>query len=173
MSGLRFSIANLLVAVTVIGVGLAALNSPSDVNAGILVVATLAALLAAVLGVVYCEGERRAFCLGAALFGGAYFAVAFTPAFSPANEHICDALRSFRAAFWTTRVPDGSDPFSKRTTGRDTEYDYSTKTTLARPSWHHGFGATAHCIALWLFALIGGIIGRCIYATSAATRKRQ
>ena len=57
MSGLRFSIANLLAAVTVIGVGLAALNSPSDVNAGLLLVATLAALLAAALGVVYREGD--------------------------------------------------------------------------------------------------------------------
>jgi hypothetical protein len=173
MSGLRFSIANLLAAVTVIGVGLAALNSPSDVNAGILVAATLAALLAAVLGVVYREGESRGFCLGAAVFGGAYFAVAFTPAFPAANEHISDALRSFRAACWTTRVPDGSDPFQKRTTGRDTEYDNATRTTLARPSWHHGFGATAHCVALWLFALLGGIIGRCFYATSVARRERR
>jgi hypothetical protein len=171
MSGLRFSIANLLAAVTVIGVGLAALNSPSDVKAGILVAATLAALLAAVLGVVYREGESRAFCLGAAVFGGAYFAVAFTPAFPAANEHISDVLRSFRAAFWTTRVPEGSDPFNKRTEGRDTEY--VNRTALVRPSWQHGFGAMAHCVALWLFALLGGIIGRCIHGTSAARRERR
>jgi hypothetical protein len=45
MSGLRFSIANLLAAVAIIGVGLALLNSPSLYKAAALVVVTAGSLL--------------------------------------------------------------------------------------------------------------------------------
>src|SRR5262245_39716854 len=145
---MRFSIANLLAAVAIIAVGLAVLSSLSDVKAAVLVIVTLGTLLAAVLGVAYREGESRAFWFGAALFGSVYFVIAFTPAFPLANAHLGDGLRAFRSAFWTVRVPDGSDPGLDRTRGRDTAYDQAAKTTLAWPSWHHGFGATAHCIAV-------------------------
>lgn len=161
MSGLRFSIANLLTAVAIIAIGLSLLSSSSGVKAGVLVIVTLGALLGAVLGVIYREGEARAFWLGAAIFGGAYFVVVFTPAFPYANEHLGDGLRAFRAAFWTVRIPDGD----KRPQNGDTAYEQSTKTTLLWPSWHHGFGATAHCVVLWLFALTGGIVGRWFYVT--------
>lgn len=165
MSGLRFSIANLLMAVALIGISLAVLNSTSEVKAGVLIIATLGALLAAVLGVIYRRGAVRAGWLGAAIFGWGYFVVVFSPAFPDADEQIHGTLLAFRDRFWTRRVPDGSDPFNKRTKNRDTEYDADTKTTLAWPSWHHGFGATIHCVVTWLFALIGGMMGRWFYGT--------
>jgi hypothetical protein len=165
MNGLRFSIANLLAAVAVVGGSLAALNSSSSVKAGVLVIATLGVLLAAVLGVVYRRGEARAAWLGAAIFGWGYFAVVFSPALPDADEQIRVTLLAFRDRFWTLRVPAGSDPFNKLTKNRDTEYDADTKIMLAWPSWHHGFGATIHCVVTWLFALVGGLIGRWFYVT--------
>jgi hypothetical protein len=164
MSGLRFSIANMLAAVAIIGVGLAALNAPSPSTALALIVATVSVLLVAILATVYGVGAARAFWLGVALFGWFYFVVAFTPAFPEAKGYIERPLRAFRSAFWTVTIPDGADP---HLSGMDTGgYDSATKTQLAWPSWHHGFGATIHCLVNLLFALAGGIIGRLVYATA-------
>jgi hypothetical protein len=66
MSGLRFSIANLLVAVALIGGGLAALKAQSPALAGLLTLAMLGVVLAAVLGAVCLAGESRYFWLGVA-----------------------------------------------------------------------------------------------------------
>src|SRR5688572_5343563 len=101
MKSLRFSIAALLAAVTVIGVGLAALNAPTANKASALITATIFGLLFAVLATIYRAGEARAFWLGVSLFGWFYFAVAFSDAASGAKSYIERPLRSFRAAFWT------------------------------------------------------------------------
>jgi hypothetical protein len=169
MSGLRFSIANLLAAVAIVAIGLAALNSPTNVVGGVLGFATIGLVLAAVLGAVYRTGEVRAFWLGVALFGGSYFVIIFSGAFPVASEHLREPLKAVRAAFWTLRIPEGSQ---QSTSGMDTEYDHDAKTTLAWPSWHNGFGVTIHCLINWLFALAGGTVGRWIYATSIPTNNK-
>jgi hypothetical protein len=162
MSALRFSIANLLAVVALIGVGLAALNSPSSVIAGLLALATLAVILLAILGTVYRSDEARAFWLGVALFGGSYFVVALTPVAPLVSDGLGATLKTVRAAFWTVRTPDGEE---EPTGLMDTAYDRENATTVAWPSWHHGFGLTIHCLANLLFAVAGGIAGRWFYAT--------
>ena len=162
MSALRFSIANLLAAVALVGIGLAALNSPSSASAGLLALATVAFVLLSILGVVYRSHEARAFWLGFAICGGSYFAIALTPVAPLVSDGLGATLKAVRAAFWTIRTPDGE---SGPTGLMDTAYDRENATTLAWPSWHHGFGLTIHCLVNLLFALAGGIAGRWFYAT--------
>ena len=168
MGALRFSIANLLAAVALFGIGLAALNSPSSGTAALLMLTTVVVILLAILGTAYRTGDARAFWLGVALFGGTYFAIAFTPACPPAADMFSSTLRRVRATFWTVRIPAGD----QRSTDRmDTAYEQATATTLAWPSWHHGFGQTIHCLANLFFALAGGIAARWFYATRPKTTK--
>src|SRR5262245_41528296 len=108
MSGLRFSIANLLVAVAIVAIGMVALNSPTNIVGGVLGFATIGLVLAAVLGAIYRTGESRAFWLGVAIFGGSYFVIIFSGAFPVAAEHLREPLKAIRATFWTVRIPDGS-----------------------------------------------------------------
>jgi hypothetical protein len=162
---LRFSIANLLTAVAIIAVGLAALNSPSRLTVGLVTIVTLGVLLAAILGAIYRAGEARAFWLGFAVFGWSYFLVAFSPVFSDVKAQIDLPLRAFRDAFFTVRIPAGGD--LTRTQSMDTGYEPATNTTLAWPSWHHHFGGTIHCVVTLLFALVGGIVGQWFSASSA------
>ena len=166
MSGLRFSIANLLTAVAIIGAGLAALNSPSAYSASLLTFATMVVLLVAVLGAIYRTGETQAFWLGVALFGGSYFVVAFSPAFSLAENQIREPLKAFRRAFWSSPLPP-----SVTTIPADKEPDYtdSTMTHFVSPAWDRGFGAKLHCLVNLLLALAGGVIGRWFHATSLRT----
>jgi hypothetical protein len=162
MSGLRFSIANLFAAVAIICGGLAALNSQSGVPAGLLMLATITGILVAVLGVVLCAGEPRAFWLGVAVFGGSYFVVAFSPAFPNVESQLRKPLNAFRRAFWTTKLPEGPTTLPA---GKDSGFDESAQAWLSWPAWDGGFGAKIHCLVNLLFALAGGIVGRWFYVT--------
>jgi hypothetical protein len=76
----RFSIADLLVAVGICAVGLACLKLASSVAGGVLSV-TLGFLTVAGLGVIYRQGERRAFWAGVLICGWAYMALSSGPWF--------------------------------------------------------------------------------------------
>jgi hypothetical protein len=158
---MRFSIANLLTAVAIIGVGLAALNSPSGVAAGLLTFATILVLLVAATAAIYRQGQARAFWLGVVLFGGSYFVVAFSTAFSVAENQIREPLKLFRRTFWGTPLRRGNVP-----DGKDAEYVASKSIHIITPAWDRGFGSTLHCVVNWLLALAGGIVGRWFYESS-------
>jgi hypothetical protein len=69
----RISIARLLGLIVAFGVALAALRSPSNLWANALVTLTLAALVVAVINVVYSRARVRAFWVGFLIAGAAYF----------------------------------------------------------------------------------------------------
>jgi hypothetical protein len=75
----RFSIAGLMVVVLVCAVGVAALRYASEAWAGAMFTLALGVLAAAGLGAVYRRGRKRAFWLGAAVFGWGYLAACFGP----------------------------------------------------------------------------------------------
>jgi hypothetical protein len=75
----RFSIRSLMAFVLVSAVGLAAFRNAGDVGAGMLLLASLAAVGMAVLGAVIMRGGERCWWAGFAFFGGGYLAIAVGP----------------------------------------------------------------------------------------------
>jgi hypothetical protein len=76
---LRFSIAWLLACIAFCGVGFAALHAPSNLWAVGLSSLTLAALVLAVINVLYAGPASRAFWVGFVVCGGVYFLAATCP----------------------------------------------------------------------------------------------
>ena len=75
----RYSIRTLMALVVVSAVGLAALRGADETWAGMLLLAALAAVGAAVLGAAILRGRERAWCAGFAFFGGGYLALDLRP----------------------------------------------------------------------------------------------
>jgi hypothetical protein len=75
----RVSIRGLMAFVLVSAVGLAAFRNAGELWAGMLLLAALAAVGAAVMGAVILRGSERCWCAGFAFFGGGYLALAFGP----------------------------------------------------------------------------------------------
>jgi hypothetical protein len=68
--------------VVLVAISVSALRNASELWAGILLLATLATLGTAILGVVYRREGKRAFALGFALFAAGYLVLAMGPWFS-------------------------------------------------------------------------------------------
>jgi hypothetical protein len=85
----RYSIANLLAVIGILGVAMAALRNPSYLWANLTFSVSLAALAVAVLNTIYGQGARRAYWLGFTVVGGAYFAVCWVPGL---HESVCPRL---------------------------------------------------------------------------------
>ena len=138
MSGLRFSIANLLTATAFICVSLAALKSDSGTVAGLAMLGTVGVLGTAATASILGQAESRAFWLGVLIFGVSYFVVVYSAAFPEAKAEIKAPLFIFYSKYWAATIP----------------------------SWNNAFGATLNCIVNLTFAWSGGIISRCWYAWS-------
>ncbi len=80
----RFSLAGLIAAIGLFGVGMACLMFASTPWAGAVPSVTLAILTLAPLGIIYRRGERRAFWTGVALCGWSYMIVSSGPWFADA-----------------------------------------------------------------------------------------
>lgn len=162
----------MLLAVAIIGGGLAALKAQSPTVAGLLVLAMLGLILAAVLGAVCLKGQWRYFWLGIALFGSAYFAIAFTPVLPTVRGEIEQPLRAFRDTFWSFALPANAPvPILPETMAW--RFDKSTNQRIAGPVWNVAFGATLHCVVNFLFALTGGFIGRWFYVMASRGDSRR
>jgi hypothetical protein len=170
MSGFRFSIATLLFLIAIVGAALAALRAQSPLLAGLLTLAMLGVILAAIVGAICFAGESRYFCLGFALFGGSYFAIVFTPIAPAAKAEIEQPLVEFQYTFWSSELPPNAHPQIPGITWRD---DPITKQRIALPRWDYAFGTTLHCVVNLLFAFGGGMIGQWLYLQSVARRKVQ
>src|SRR5436305_4059371 len=79
----RISIARLMGVVSVIAVGAAALKIADEVWAGVMLALTIGLLGVAVLGALYGREARRAFWVGALLFGAAYLVPSVVEATRP------------------------------------------------------------------------------------------
>src|SRR5262249_47183244 len=75
----RFSIAALLTAIVVCGLGLTALRQPSQLWASSIFTVTTAVLIAAAVNAAYLRRPPRAFWAGFAIWGWAYWAANFGP----------------------------------------------------------------------------------------------
>ena len=79
MRSIRFSIAGLMGVVLLVAIGFAALRNPSENWAGVVLLATLAALGIAMVGAFCRSGATRGGFLGFAVFGWIYMIAAFYP----------------------------------------------------------------------------------------------
>jgi hypothetical protein len=85
----RFSIRETMSVILVCAVGLAALRNANEFWAGVVVLATMAVLGTALLGVIHRRGTGRAWWLGFGIFAGGYLVLALGPWFS---DHIQPTL---------------------------------------------------------------------------------
>jgi hypothetical protein len=85
----RFSIGSILAVIAILAVALAALRTPSYFWANVTSSLALAAIVVAIINVVYGRGAGRAFWLGFALCGGIYFGICSIPGL---RESICPRL---------------------------------------------------------------------------------
>jgi hypothetical protein len=102
MRRIRFSIASLLVAVLVLGVGFAALRESSNLwDSGVFTL-TLGVLLTSILFAIHQTESRRAFWLGFPLFGSVYLGLSLV-------QSIESTLITTRAlAYLDSKIPRGS-----------------------------------------------------------------
>ena len=102
MRWFRLSIAGMMALVLFLSLAFTALRYSSGIAAGITCLLSLGILLLAVPGVVYQRSGGRAFCLGFALFGWGYIAMAYQ---TWSQQEDTDAW-----GLVTTRILDGIEP---------------------------------------------------------------
>jgi hypothetical protein len=164
MTGIRFSLASVLILFAVIGVAIVALNPPTQLKADLLKVATVCILLTALLAAINLSCSARPFWIGFALFGWFYFVVAFTAALPAIRHPIEGQLRTVRNAVWGTRVTAPMSQLGQPQSGFDVFYDHKAGQILTVPAWEYGFGEAAHCLVDLALAFAGGFIGRALAA---------
>lgn len=150
----QFSLRAMLVAIAVCSVATAALRSGDWLWARILFTLTLGLHLAAVLGVVYRTGGRRAFWIGFALFGWSYFAAGYLPWLRIAEYQLPHhALRPL------LHYPEGNE--------RTTVSTGDDRVIIA------SFSEIVQSLFMTAFALAGGLLGVCFHATRAGTKRES
>jgi hypothetical protein len=85
----RFSIASILAIIGIVGIALAAFRDPSYLWANATFSTAYAALVLAIINVLYSRGARRAYCAGFARCGWAFFAICSVPGL---RESLCPRL---------------------------------------------------------------------------------
>lgn len=187
---LRYSLRAGMGLVLFAAVGFAALRFPSATSASLMFSATVLALGIATLGALLLTGRRRAFCMGAAVFGGGYLALAFgdsrdllatTPILGKldvllggleVDETVSDAVflrRTMLDLIGTVPSPGEATAFAadpdpgKR--AKVIDRLVLSRWMAAAPTWDTAsFMRIGHCLFAILIALVGGLIGRFIEA---------
>jgi len=163
--------------VLVAAIGLAALRNASETWAGVMLLLTCGVLALAVVGVVCRAESERAWWLGFALFGWGYLALAFwswknepspslptlvwldtlstklglTPQGMGGMGGMGGGMRSmWNAQFGAATLPGG---FGGNAAG-------------VGPNW--SYAQVGHCLWALLFAILGGILARALFAIPAA-----
>lgn len=160
---IRFSIAGLMLSVAIAGAAFAALRADSPLAADATFSVTLGVLLLAILAVFYRGGQRRAFWVGFAIFGWGYIALAFAPCFqTEVRPHLVTSRLLDVAHPHIIGLPPGTfahfDNYwlADRVTG---------KWSLVKTGTGEAFDRTGHSLATLVLGLVGGMLGRCLFAT--------
>jgi len=170
---IRFSIAGLMGAVVVAAIGLAALRDASETWAGVMLLSTCAVLALGIVGVV-CRAEgERAWWLGFSLFGWGYLALAFWTWHHDGWPRLPTVVLLDTLTTKLGATPHGIGPGGMGGMGGGMR---------SIPSFmvFGGFGGNAgavgsadsfaqvgHCLWALLFAILGGILARALFAIPA------
>jgi uncharacterized protein YcfJ len=181
----RLSIRSLMSFVVVSAVGLAALKNASDLSAGMMLLAALAALGAATLGATILRGKERCWWAGFAVFSGGYLALAVGPWFSEnfrphlvtthlltyAQQKRTDLSKAFLASAQAEQesllaqitrlkqiVRNRNDPAVVALQERLSSVDQEI-TVLRRTPTRDQFQLVGHSLFAFLAGLVGGSVG--------------
>lgn len=184
---MRFTIAALLVGIMILALGLAALRTPNPLSASLAFSASLTFLTIALLAAIYRSEGRRAFWVGTSVCGWLYLMLNFAPWF---EHRVSPALATTAALDYLfplvvdAPAPGASNPvlaYSEKGVGTW----LSTNITDPSPYWLDNnlnttingfydiymitsparFRRIGHSLFTLLFACLGGMIARGLYAT--------
>src|SRR3954447_14795113 len=145
----RLSLQVMMACILVLALAIAALRSPSDSWVGVMYSMPPALLMTAVLGVVYRRGSRRAFWLGFALFGWAYWLLSFGPWFDTwAAPHLVltRPVKQLSYVMHPERVFEGP-------IGMGTPDDFASRSSFKK---RDNFWRIGKSLAVLVVALLGG-----------------
>jgi hypothetical protein len=192
----RISIARLMGVVSVIAVGAAALKVADEVWAGVMLALTIGLLGVAVLGALYGREARRAFWIGALLFGAAYLVPSLVEAtreklpttrlltyahskLAPSRnelalDNVSYALQGSGQVngqvvldFTTSPGQSGTVATTNGPTNSGMKFLFTVLSTGTTPEH---FLTVGHCLLALVAGLIGGLIARAFYNGERARR---
>lgn len=147
----RLSLRVSMACIVVLALALAALRSPSDSWVGPMFSMTPGLLLTAVLGVVYRRGTSRAFWLGFALFGWAYWLLSFGPWF---DSWVAPHLVLTRPVKQLSYVMH-PEPVFEGPIGMGTPDDFASRSSFKK---RDNFWRIGKSLAVLVVALLGGFV---------------
>jgi hypothetical protein len=161
---LRFSIAGLMGVILVAAIGLAALHNPTELWAGVIFLLTCGVLALAIVGVA-CRGQgERAWWLGLALFGWGYFTLAFSsPREGLPRLPTTAVLKAIMGDI--AEPPPGIMGGGFRCIGPLAQFGGMGVPFGGLADWQIG-----HCLWSLAAALLGGTLGRLLFAVPAARK---
>jgi hypothetical protein len=182
MRRLRFSVGGLMVVVLLLAAAFAALRWPTPLMANLWFSLTLSALVLAIPAAVYRRAEDRAFWVGFAAAGWAYFVLALVPwfqsefGFQLVTTTILDVVapfivqkeylvRTYIAAFYPPFAPGEPTPWQVWNLPElppDNPWHKAGYVTLHSPGLYLRIGHTMFCLVI---ALLAGEIVRWFAAT--------
>jgi hypothetical protein len=157
MTRLRFSIAQSMAIVLLVGIGLAALRSGTVLWASTVFTLTVAVLLTAILGAMARRGRARMIWAGFALFGWVYLGTTFGPWADSNGVKAPPYVLRWGLDYWDAKLwPSGVVRIDTAPPGEEL---FSRWPVPALPNAFQ-VRRTGHCLAAILFGLIGAGLGR-------------
>ena len=159
MKRLRFTLAQSMGIVLLIGVGFAALRSASALWSSAVFTSTVALLSVAILGAMVRRGRARMTWAGFALFGWIYLATAFGPWANRNGVEAPPYVTRWALDYWDVKLwPGGVGRFDTAPPG---EVLFSPWPGPAVPIPDaYQIRRIGHCLAAILFGLVGSATGR-------------
>jgi hypothetical protein len=157
----HFSIARLMALVAFLALALTSMRSGSELWSDAVLTATLATVMTAALGAVFCRGPARAAWAGFALFGWGYLALSLGPWFqSEVRPHLVTThLLGYLHPLMAPIPPAGAflDSDGRR---YFIPAGPNTNATLWGTDTAPAFQRAGHSLAAVGWALIGAVLGR-------------
>jgi hypothetical protein len=161
MSGLRFTLRSLAVAVTIVALTCGVFVGSACCLA-LLTLVVVGIHLTAIIGIIYSSAASRAFWIGFAVFGWTYVVVAFAP--EPFNSKLLEPPGVIGPIYGQLRRTAPIDGFTKSYGWGDEQFAQEggkqVRVVVTGPIVHRTF----HLLVSLVFAIVGGFVGNSFYA---------
>jgi hypothetical protein len=156
MNGFGFSLKTLLLATSAAAIGLTALLQASPIWVDVIGLFTAMLLLTALVAAIYREGGQRAFWIGCTIFAWGYVYVAG----NPLRTHVASSrLAGGILDLLHESLHGDASALARKESGRLSASEILSKYDEVRNS----FQRIGQILVSWLFALIGGFVGKYFY----------